>query len=150
MIAQEIRTLGERASRRAAAGVGLFAVLVSLAGPLRAHARPAGAVIAAVLVSVAIGAPKAAAQTVIVIDNTELVRDEVARASFMTDARGWDVIVPTNSSDLDGDGVVGTSDLIILLGQWGPCDECNDCVADIDGDCLVGVADLLILLANWG
>ena len=57
---------------------------------------------------------------------------------------------PGIPGDLDGDGVVGVKDLLILLGEWGPCDDCNDCVADIDGDCTVGVKDLLILLGNWG
>ena len=52
--------------------------------------------------------------------------------------------------DLDGDGVVGVSDLLILLGNWGPCADCNNCPGDLDGDCVVGVADLLILLGNWG
>ncbi len=52
--------------------------------------------------------------------------------------------------DLDGDGIVGVSDLLILLASWGPCDDCNDCPADIDGSCHVGVSDLLILLTNWG
>ena len=52
--------------------------------------------------------------------------------------------------DLDGDGVVGVSDLVILLAEWGPCADCDDCPADLDGDCTVGVSDLLILLANWG
>ncbi len=52
--------------------------------------------------------------------------------------------------DLDGDGSVGASDLLILLVSWGPCDDCNDCPADIDGNCTVGASDLLILLANWG
>ena len=52
--------------------------------------------------------------------------------------------------DLDGDGMVGVSDLLILLANWGPCADCNDCPADLNGDCNVGVADLLILLANWG
>ncbi len=52
--------------------------------------------------------------------------------------------------DLDGDGRVGVSDLLLLLASWGPCDDCNDCPADIDGNCNVGVSDLLILLANWG
>ncbi len=37
--------------------------------------------------------------------------------------------------DLDGDGSVGVSDLLILLGNWG-----NP----------YGVPDLLALLANWG
>ena len=52
--------------------------------------------------------------------------------------------------DLDGDGTVGVKDLLILLGSWGPCDDCNDCPADLDDDCTVGVKDLLILLGNWG
>ncbi|MEE8155104.1 MAG: M12 family metallo-peptidase [Phycisphaerales bacterium] len=57
---------------------------------------------------------------------------------------------PGIPGDLDGDGSVGASDLLILLANWGPCADCDDCVADIDGDCSVGASDLLILLANWG
>ncbi|MCH7849657.1 MAG: hypothetical protein IIB53_15010 [Planctomycetes bacterium] len=60
------------------------------------------------------------------------------------------VITFPNDADLDGDGSVGVTDLLILLGSWGPCDDCNNCPADLDGDCSVGVADLLILLGNWG
>ncbi len=52
--------------------------------------------------------------------------------------------------DLDFDGRVSVSDLLILLGNWGPCADCDDCPADLDGDCSVGTADLLLLLANWG
>ncbi len=52
--------------------------------------------------------------------------------------------------DLDGDGTVGVSDLLILLASWGPCADCEDCGADLDGNCIVGVSDLLILLGNWG
>lgn len=52
--------------------------------------------------------------------------------------------------DLDGDGTVSTSDLLILLSQWGVCDDCGDCPADLDGNCSVGTSDLLILLSNWG
>ena len=52
--------------------------------------------------------------------------------------------------DIDGDGTVGLSDLLILLADWGPCDDCDDCPSDLDDDCTVGLSDLLILLANWG
>lgn len=52
--------------------------------------------------------------------------------------------------DLDGDGTVGAVDLLILLSSWGPCADCDDCVADLDDDCNVGASDLLILLDNWG
>ena len=57
---------------------------------------------------------------------------------------------PGIPGDIDGDGSVGVKDLLILLGSWGPCDDCNDCPADLDDDCSVGVKDLLILLGNWG
>lgn len=67
--------------------------------------------------------------------------------------------------DLDCDGTVGTKDLLILLGAWGPCpvkgpcqrvlpscepDSSGACAADFDGDGTVGVADYLALSGNWG
>lgn len=52
--------------------------------------------------------------------------------------------------DLNGDSVVDVSDLLILLGQWGPCPRSSDCPADLNGDGAVDVSDLLILLSNWG
>ncbi|MCZ6651627.1 MAG: FG-GAP repeat protein [Planctomycetota bacterium] len=56
------------------------------------------------------------------------------------------------SGDLNGDGVVGILDLLILLATWGPCDPpCPPaCLADIDASCTVDILDLLILLASWG
>lgn len=52
--------------------------------------------------------------------------------------------------DLNGDGVVGTTDLLLLLGAWGRCGDCGDCAPDFDGDCIVGTGDLILLLGNWG
>ena len=49
--------------------------------------------------------------------------------------------------DLDGNAVVGVSDLLSLLADWGPC---KGCPADFDGNDHVGVSDLLALLAHWG
>ena len=62
------------------------------------------------------------------------------------------LLTPRNSplGDLNGDGVVSAGDVLILLSNWGPCDNCEDCSADLNGDCVVGAGDLLILLANWG
>ncbi|MEE8155273.1 MAG: DUF1028 domain-containing protein [Phycisphaerales bacterium] len=54
------------------------------------------------------------------------------------------------AADIDMNGTVGASDLLILLANWGPCGDCEDCPADLDGNCTVGASDLLILLANWG
>ena len=53
--------------------------------------------------------------------------------------------------DLDGDGIVGIIDFLMLLAEWGPCpDPCPpSCAADLDGDCSVGITDFLLLLANW-
>ncbi len=49
--------------------------------------------------------------------------------------------------DLDDDGVVGTTDLIDLLGDWG-----NDPGGWPDYNCdgIVGTGDLIILLGAWG
>jgi hypothetical protein len=49
-------------------------------------------------------------------------------------------------ADLDGDGEVGVSDLLIMLASWGGC---ADCPADLNGDGIVDVSDLLALLAAW-
>ena len=49
--------------------------------------------------------------------------------------------------DLDGNGAVGTSDLLDLFSQWGPC---QGCPADFDGDGMVRKSDILELFANWG
>jgi len=50
--------------------------------------------------------------------------------------------------DLNGDGVVNTEDLLLLLGDWG----CNgeSCIGDVDDDGDTDTADLLVLLAAWG
>lgn len=51
-------------------------------------------------------------------------------------------------ADLNGDGSVDVSDLLILLGAWGVCD--GSCPADLNGDDIVNVSDMLELLAAWG
>ncbi len=50
-------------------------------------------------------------------------------------------------ADLDGDGAVGSPDLIALLGAWG---KNPGHPADFDGDNIVGTTDLLALLGAWG
>ena len=66
-------------------------------------------------------------------------------APFVQVGEGGDELL----GDLDGDGVVNPVDLLLLLGAWGPCGNCNACHADLDDDCVVGTPDLLILLGNW-
>ena len=68
---------------------------------------------------------------------------------FNQDADSIDLLV-TTIGDLDGDGVVGITDFLLLLGQWGPCPAPPAvCPADLDGDGMVGITDFLILLAQW-
>ncbi len=54
--------------------------------------------------------------------------------------------------DIDGDGMVGITDFLSVLGLWGPCAvPCPPtCAPDVDGDCIVGINDFLIVLGNWG
>lgn len=54
---------------------------------------------------------------------------------------------PALRADIDCNGIVNVSDLLLLLGGWGPCPLCP---SDINLDEVVNVTDLLSLLANWG
>jgi YVTN family beta-propeller protein len=49
--------------------------------------------------------------------------------------------------DIDGDGAVGITDFLALLGAWGPNPGHP---ADLDGDGTVGITDFLALLGGWG
>jgi hypothetical protein len=53
-------------------------------------------------------------------------------------------------ADLNCDGIVNVSDLLILFDNWGQCSNCDRCTGDLNGDCVVNVSDLLILFDNWG
>ena len=56
---------------------------------------------------------------------------------------------PMLIGDIDGNGAVNTTDLLVLLAAWGEYED--DCVlADLDFSGEVNTADLLTLLANWG
>lgn len=50
--------------------------------------------------------------------------------------------------DLNGDDIIGSTDLGILLGSWGPCG--GFCPSDVTGDGVVNSADLAALLGSWG
>ena len=54
------------------------------------------------------------------------------------------------AGDVNGDGAVDTTDLLLLLAAWGECPGGEPCPADFNGDGFVDTADLLLLLAHWG
>ncbi len=85
---------------------------------------------------------------VVVVDNTEWVRDEVARSAWMTDMRSWSIEVEVGcSGDVDRSGAVDVLDLLDVLKNWGPC---NGCVEDVNGDGWVADTDVLWILTVWG
>ena len=47
--------------------------------------------------------------------------------------------------DLDGDNLVSTPDLLLMLGGWGLSGP-----GDLDGNGIVSTNDLLLMLGNWG
>lgn len=53
------------------------------------------------------------------------------------------------AGDLNRDGVIDGSDLGLLLGAWGVCNDANACEADLNGDGEVDGADLGVLLGEW-
>ena len=57
------------------------------------------------------------------------------------------VLSPTRNprGDLDGDCMIGPSDVVLLLRAWGS----DDTAADLDADGVVGVSDLLDLVMRW-
>lgn len=100
------------------------------------------------------GGPSACITLAGLADGEYLIR--VSRTSSMASGIGSDEFllnlkeVKSAPGDLNLDGVVDVSDLLILLNVWGLCDDPNNCPSDLNGDGSVDVSDLLILLGSWG
>lgn len=71
--------------------------------------------------------------------STETMKHEVHRAAYSA----------TPAGDLDGDGLVGPSDLAVLLTAWGHDAIGGHHPADLDRDGRVGPRDLGVLLGRW-
>ena len=67
------------------------------------------------------------------IDNVEMIRIDCSEQPC--------------DGDLDGDGIVGTNEILAVLDAWG---DCTDCEADITGDGTVNVDDLLYIVSAFG
>lgn len=50
--------------------------------------------------------------------------------------------------DINGDGIIGPSDLAVVLNEYG--NDCTGCDADIDSSGSVGPGDLAIVLNKYG
>jgi hypothetical protein len=54
-------------------------------------------------------------------------------------------------ADIDGNSIVNVSDLLAVIGSWGPCPmNAALCPADVNGDLFVNVGDLLAVIQAWG
>lgn len=70
---------------------------------------------------------------------------------YICDQSGGEVfkIIPRPcTGDVVPDGTVNVSDLLAVIGAWGPCPP--PCPADIDGSGTVNVSDLLAVIGAWG
>ncbi len=96
----------------------------------------------------------------VVVNNTEDAEFRIARGvnehGWIATSMAWDnqdnraaVLRPRSDvpGDVNGDGVVGTDELLTIISMWGPCEP--PCSADLNGDGMVGTDDLLVVLANW-
>ncbi len=71
--------------------------------------------------------------TATVADNTPLVRDEAARAAFMTEQRTWTVTLDNCPADVNGDGSVTPTDFSAWVGAFNS--NAPECDQNGDGMC---------------
>ncbi|MCH7602745.1 MAG: hypothetical protein IIB54_08280, partial [Planctomycetes bacterium] len=67
-------------------------------------------------------------------------------------AEAWIATLPSAPecpADINADGSVNVTELLVLLASWGTC-PAGECPADFNTDGFVNVTDLLELLASWG
>ena len=79
----------------------------------------------------------------------ELHHNISSGASSLTAGVAWHFSDPEAidvPGDVDGDGFVNVTDLLLVIGDW----NCTGgCVGDVNGDGVVDVSDLLLVIANW-
>jgi hypothetical protein len=86
---------------------------------------------------------------VVVTDNTIWVRDEAARAEWLTQTLVWTLDASPLVGDVDGNCAVDVADLSELLSHYGSSGA-SRCDGDTDGDGIVNLADLAALLSAYG
>ena len=73
---------------------------------------------------------------------------DTAACEYAADGFDCDGNTLSCAEDINGNGTVEVSDVLLLLSDFGCTSDCTD--ADIDGDGAVSVADILLLLAAFG
>jgi len=63
-------------------------------------------------------------------------------------------VMTIHEGDVDGDTHVDVTDLLAVIGSWGPCPadpiSCDADVHPLGGDGVINVADLLEVIRHWG
>jgi hypothetical protein len=85
---------------------------------------------------------------VTVVDNTPRVRDESARATWLTETRSWPVSI-SPAIDFDDDGIVNGKDFSKLAQYWLQDEISVDIAPPPYGDGRVDFADLAAFSDNW-
>lgn len=75
---------------------------------------------------------------------------QAIRVNYLNDSVVIEYTGVLRVGDLNCDGFVDVSDLLLLFSGWGTCVNEDMCPADLNGDGAVDVSDLLILFSNWG
>ena len=81
----------------------------------------------------------------------DLAGSFIASSGFLNGLQIRPVQTDVSPADLDGDGVVGLSDLLMVLTVWSDghgCDGIGPC-PDLDHDNTIGFGDVLVLLGEW-
>ncbi len=73
---------------------------------------------------------------------------DAAACEFAADGFDCDGNPLSCAEDINGNGTVEVSDVLLLLSDFGCTSDCTD--GDVDGDGAVSVADILLLLAAFG
>jgi hypothetical protein len=71
---------------------------------------------------------------------------EVDNLGTITDEDDVIIINPPMPGDVDGDGIVGILDILVVIADWGPCDGC---AGDANEDGGADILDILFVIANW-
>lgn len=88
--------------------------------------------------------------SVTVVDNTDRVRNESARATWMTKTRHWQIEVPLRA-DITGDGRVDLADVLVLHQSWlqTPSVPSADIAPCPVGDNKIDLYDFALLGQYW-